>query len=492
MKFCQQIVWNLESQPIWRVDPQSPLALNRRQQVEENETMNGANLNRTQQRRRRVRSLGLSERFSATSIRCEGFGWLLPSVFALLIFCPVSHANAQTDSQWAAKRRRMVDVAVRAAGVTDARVLKSMSDTRRHEFVPRKFRERSYLDAGVPIGNKQTISSPFIVAYMTQSLEPQPTDKVLEIGTGSGYQAAILSPLVKEVYSIEIVESLGKRAAKVLKKLNYKNVFTKIGDGYQGWAEHAPFDKIIVTCSPEDIPGPLVDQLAEGGRIVVPVGERHQQTLYLVEKIDGKMQPQALRPTLFVPMTGKAEDEREQLPDPLNPKLLNSDFEEGVDEKGFVKGWYYQRNLTWKSSHASKSKANENAAESSDIADDNHFVEFNNQVPGQHAHLMQRFSIDGREVPRLRFSAKIACQNTSEGLYPSDLPDAALWFYDEKLHEVGRTVKLGPLRENESWHERKREIRVPIAARTAIVRIGLFGGTGTAQFDNVSVEKISD
>lgn len=454
--------------------------------------MNGADLNRTQQKQQHTRSLGLSEQLSTTLVRCRVFGLFLPSLLAFLIFGPVPNTNAQSDAQWRRQRQRMVDVAVRAAGVTDARVLKSMSDTRRHEFVPRKFRERSYLDAGVPIGNKQTISSPFIVAYMTQSLDPKPTDKVLEIGTGSGYQAAILSPLVKEVYSIEIVESLGKRAAKVLKKLKYENVFTKIGDGYQGWAEHAPFDKIIVTCSPEDIPKPLIDQLAEGGRIVVPIGERHQQTLYLVAKVDGKMQPQALRPTLFVPMTGKAEDEREQLPDPTNPKILNGDFEDGVDEKGFVKGWYYQRNLTWKSSDASESGRNESVAENSGDMDINHFVEFNNQVPGQHAHLMQRFSIDGREVPRLHFSAKVACQNTSEGLYPSDLPDVALWFYDEKLHEVGRTVKLGPFRENESWHERKREIRVPIAARTAIVRIGLFGGTGTAQFDNVSVEKIDD
>ena len=462
--------------------------------VEENEAMNGANANETQQKRQTMTSLGLIQQFSSTLFRRRGFGLLMIGVLACLFFGPASSTNAQSDAQWQRQRQRMVDVAVRAAGVTDARVLKSMSDTRRHEFVPRKFRERSYLDAGVPIGNKQTISSPFIVAYMTQSLAPKPTDKVLEIGTGSGYQAAILSPLVKEVYSIEIVESLGKRAAKVLKKLNYKNVFTKIGDGYQGWAEHAPFDKIIVTCSPEDIPKPLIEQLAEGGRIVVPIGERHQQTLYLVEKVDGKMQPQALRPTLFVPMTGKAEDEREQLPDPTNPKILNGDFEEGVDEKGFVKGWYYQRNLTWKSSDASESGPNKSVAENSkdNDTDGNHFVEFNNQVPGQHAHLMQRFSIDGREVPRLRFTAKVACRNTSEGLYPSDLPDVALWFYDEKLHEVGRTVKLGPFRENESWHERKREIRVPIAARTAIVRIGLFGGTGTAQFDDVRVEKIGE
>ena len=153
---------------------------------------------------------------------------------------------------------------------------------------------------------------------------------MLEIGTGSGYQAAVLSPLVKDVYSIEIVESLGKHAAQTLKRLKYTNVHTKIGDGYLGWPEHAPFDKIIVTCSPEKVPQALVDQLKEGGRMIVPVGERYQQVLYLFKKKDGKLINEALRPTLFVPMTGTAEDEREIKPDPLHPKLVNGGFEEQV------------------------------------------------------------------------------------------------------------------------------------------------------------------
>ncbi|MCE9528994.1 MAG: protein-L-isoaspartate(D-aspartate) O-methyltransferase, partial [Planctomycetales bacterium] len=175
----------------------------------------------------------------------------------------------------------------------------------------------------MPIGDKQTISSPFIVSYMTQSLDPKPTDKVLEIGTGSGYQAAVLSHLVKEVYSIEIVEALGRKAAVVLKKLRYDNVHTKVGDGFLGWKEHAPFDKIIVTCSPEKVPDPLVEQLKEGGLMVVPVGKRYEQTLYLFRKKDGKLESEALLPTLFVPMTGKAEENRKEKPDPLNPSLAN-------------------------------------------------------------------------------------------------------------------------------------------------------------------------
>ncbi len=145
----------------------------------------------------------------------------------------------------------------------------------------------------LPIGDSQTISSPFIVALMTAALDPQPTDKVLEIGTGSGYQAAVLSPLVEHVYSIEIVEELGQTAKRTLSRLDYKNVSTRIGDGFLGWPNAAPFDKIIVTCSPESVPRPLIEQLREGGQMIIPVGERYQQTLYRMTKKDGELGPRA-------------------------------------------------------------------------------------------------------------------------------------------------------------------------------------------------------
>ncbi len=382
----------------------------------------------------------------------------------------------QNEDPYEKERNQMVDIAVVGAGVTDARVLRSMRATPRHEFVPKSIRRtQSYLDAGVPIGESQTISSPFIVAFMTQELDPQPTDKVLEIGTGSGYQAAILSPLVKEVYSIEIVEKLGKTAAKVLKKLKYENVFTKIGDGYKGWEEHAPFDKIIVTCSPEDIPQPLIDQLKEGGMIVVPMGERHQQTLYLMEKRDGKMIRKALRPTLFVPMTGTAEENRQVLPDPSKPGLRNGDFEEGLDDAGFAKGWYYQRQLTLE--------------EGNDAPSGSHFVQFKNNVPGQLAQLMQGFACDGREVPLVRFSVSFACENVVVGPRQNDLPVAAISFYDEERRELGMFL-LGPHKGTKTWLTQSRDIRVPRAAREGLVRIGMFGSTGTARFDNLSVEAV--
>ena len=229
----------------------------------------------------------------------------------------------------------------------------------------------SYYDMALPIGHGQTISPPFIVAYMTEQIDPQPTDKVLEIGTGSGYQAAVLSGLVAEVYTIEIVEPLGRRAKEDLKRLKYNNVYVKIGDGYQGWKEHAPFDKIIVTCSPEKVPPALVAQLKDGGRMIVPVGQRYQQVFHLLKKENGELKSEAQRPTLFVPMTGKAEEARELRPDPSHPSIGNGDFEEGIGTPPEPFGWHYQRQLEWIEDEKSPSGS--------------HYVTFVNTIPGRSA-----------------------------------------------------------------------------------------------------------
>ncbi len=206
-------------------------------------------------------------------------------------------------------RNRMVERHLVERGIKDPRVLDAFRTVPRHKFLPPKTRRQAYDDESIPIGEGQTITPPFDVAFMTEVLQPKPTDKVYEVGTGSGYQAAILSRLVKDVYSVEIHEPLGRRAAEVLKSLGYTNVHTRIGDGYAGWSEEAPFDAIIVTCAPQKVPQPLIDQLKDGGRMVIPLGGRFDQVVHLMIKRNGKMIDRELRPTLFVPMTGRAQRE---------------------------------------------------------------------------------------------------------------------------------------------------------------------------------------
>lgn len=208
----------------------------------------------------------------------------------------------------ASARSRMVDRHLAERGIKNPRVLEAFRTVPRHLFVPPAARRLAYEDDSIPIGEGQTITPPYDVAFMTEALDPQPTDRIYEVGTGSGYQAAILSRLAKEVYSVEIHEPLGKRAAEVLKSLKYDNVHTKVGDGYAGWPEAAPFDAVIVTCAPETIPPPLVAQLKEGGRMVIPLGGRYLQKIYVLEKRNGKMVGRPLRGTLFVPMTGRMQE----------------------------------------------------------------------------------------------------------------------------------------------------------------------------------------
>ena len=213
------------------------------------------------------------------------------------------------------ERLRMVKVYIQNniyKPIHDIRVLEAMRAVPRHKFVPSQFQDQAYMNHPLPLSQGQTISQPFIVAHMTELLQISAGDKILEIGTGSGYQAAVLSELTPFVYSIEIVDKLGKKAAIILNKLGYKTIALKIGDGYEGWEEYSPFDGIIVTCAPEEIPVPLLNQLKPGGRIVIPVGKAGMtQTLVVVEKdLNGKLKKQIQYPVVFVPMTGKAEEKK--------------------------------------------------------------------------------------------------------------------------------------------------------------------------------------
>ncbi len=220
-----------------------------------------------------------------------------------LVFLPAHLLADRAMQDFYEQRQLMVSKQIRARGVRDTAVLAAMSAVPRHRFVPSDYQSMAYDDRPLPIGNGQTISQPFIVAKMSELLALKKDDRVLEVGTGSGYQAAVLAEMGAKVFSIEIIAALGTEAKKVLGELGYGNVQVKIGDGYQGWPEQAPFDGIIVTCAPSHIPGPLQEQLAEGGRMVIPVGPvGGVQNLVLLRKVKGQIKKERIFEVMFVPM----------------------------------------------------------------------------------------------------------------------------------------------------------------------------------------------
>jgi protein-L-isoaspartate(D-aspartate) O-methyltransferase len=212
--------------------------------------------------------------------------------------------QSPSDLRWESLRHEMVSRQIEARGIRNPRVLAAMRSVPRHVFVPEPFRTGAYEDSPLPIGDGQTISQPYIVALMTELAGPQPSDRALEVGTGSGYQAAVLANLVQEVYSVEILEALADEAAKRIRSLGYDNITLRVGDGYAGWPEKAPFDLILVTAAPDRVPQSLLDQLASGGRMVVPVGQEGSvQSLQLIrKKPDGTVEIKDVLPVRFVPM----------------------------------------------------------------------------------------------------------------------------------------------------------------------------------------------
>jgi protein-L-isoaspartate(D-aspartate) O-methyltransferase len=232
-----------------------------------------------------------------------------PSVLILVLSaasCILGSEQPERTDPYALARERMVSEQIAARGIMDQRVLDAMRTVPRHELVPEKMRDYAYVDHPLPIGEEQTISQPYIVAYMTAQLELEGDERVLEIGTGSGYQAAVLAELCEEVFSIEIVPALARRAKQDLERLGYENIRLREGDGYRGWPEEAPFDAIIVTAAPGHVPQPLVDQLKVGGRMILPVGS-HYQELVLVTREEEGVHRSRLMGVRFVPMTGEAQ-----------------------------------------------------------------------------------------------------------------------------------------------------------------------------------------
>ena len=379
---------------------------------------------------------------------------------------------AGTTDRYAAARERMVREDIAASGVTDARVLESMRLTRRHEFVPAVQRPLAYFDMSLPIGQRQTISGPFVVAFMTEQLDPRPTDRVLEIGTGSGYQAAVLSPLVGMVYSIEIEETLGRRATATLRKLGYKNIVTKIGDGFAGWPEKAPFDKVIVTCSPEEIPQPLIDQLANGGLMIIPVGERYDQTLVRLKKENDRLERTDLVPSLFVPMTGIAEATRDVQPDGSKPALANADFEDCLPGSTTPKSWYYGRQ--------------EQLIESDDAPQGRRYLMLENREPGRPSHIFQGFPINGLKVSHLTIGLNLRLSQVGRGQQANEWPGVAVRFFDQTRSRSNRVV-LGPFPTHNVWEHISGKMMVPIWAREGILQIGLMGASGRMEVDHIEL-----
>lgn len=378
----------------------------------------------------------------------------------------------QKPDAYEAARERMVRDDIVAGGVTDDRVLEAMRATPRHEFVPGPQRSMAYFDTSLPIGEAQTISGPFVVAYMTEKLEPKATDKVLEIGTGSGYQAAVLAPLVRTVYSIEIQKPLGEKAAQTLRRLGHKNVITKIGDGFAGWPEHAPFDGIIVTCSPEHVPQPLLDQLADGGRMVIPVGERFSQSLVRITRRGEEFVRETLEPTLFVPMTGAAEEARRILPDGGQPGLVNGGFEMVAGDEGLPAVWYYGRQAVVVTGGAGEGSRH---------------LRLTNAEPGRPAQIFQGFAVDGSQVNRLRVRAEVRGAEIVSGRDADERPLLVIKFLDERRRRSAIET-VGPLPVSGRWMPVEQELTVPDWTREASLMVGMCGATGTLDVDAVSVE----
>jgi protein-L-isoaspartate(D-aspartate) O-methyltransferase len=369
-------------------------------------------------------------------------------------------------------RLKMVRDDVEEAGIKNSRVLVAMRETPRHLFVPGQQRHLAYFDMALPIGEGQTISPPFVVAYMTQALAPRSNHKVLEIGTGSGYQAAVLSTLVAEVYSIEIVPSLGRRAARLLRRLDYDNVHTKIDDGFQGWAEHAPFDSIIVTCSPERPPLALIRQLREGGRMVIPVGRRFQQTLVLFKKVNGELKAEPLQPTFFVPMTGRAEQLRAKKGNDGVPRLLNGGFEVTDDDQQLL-AWYYvrQAKIQW----------------ALEAPQDEAFLLFQNETPGRSAQALQAVGVDGRKIAALELSLWLRTKNVQRGRSIRELPRVGISFFDDKQVPCG-SGSTGSWIGTNNWTKKQARIPVPAKAKLAVIAIGMFGATGEFAVDAIQLK----
>jgi protein-L-isoaspartate(D-aspartate) O-methyltransferase len=366
----------------------------------------------------------------------------------------------------------MVEVLRQDGGIANERVLKAMGEMPRHEFVTRRYREMAYYDMALPIGRGQTISPPSLVAEMVDHLEPQPGDRVLEVGTGTGYQAAVLGRLVAEVYTIEIVGALARRARSTLRRLGCANVEVRTGDGYLGWPEQAPFDGIIVACAPERVPVPLVDQLREGGRIVVPLGQGYDQMIYVFKKTNGLLARELVSPAAFVPMTGRAELDRDPAGAAVKPVLLNGSFEELMPGTSRPMNWYHQRQVT--------------VTRVRDAPDGEKAVVFHNASRDRTAEVSQAFGLDGRRWRHVVLKGWARGQGIERGTSQRERASLVVAFYDER-REILEAAAAGEWRGSFEWRAFEQRTIIPVAAREAVLRVGLCGATGELWVDDLEM-----
>ncbi len=432
------------------------------------------------------------------------------SIFLLLTCIANAFADESSNTYIVPEAQQMVlQILVPTKQLKNKDVLRAVMRVPRDQFVPKDLRSVAYQDFALPIGEAQTISPPFVVAYMTEQLDPKPTDKVLEIGTGSGYQAAILGLLVKEVYTIEIVRSLGMRAEALLKRLKYNNVHCKIGDGYKGWSEAAPFDKIIVTCSPEKVPQPLVDQLKDGGKILIPIGNRYQQYFYLLTKKDDKLEKETLIPAFFVPMTGEAESKREVQPDPKNPGIVGGEFEEFNEKANAPVGWYYTRNVSVRKEEnapqgeqvlvfnnilVARAQERKNMESTEKLKSQGNFQQsvLSNGQNYQEltSHTLQGFAIDGSNVRKLDISCYIRGNDLQSFGERRTMPVMSLTFFDKDRAAIGEQIIIAVPIKDFGWkYFERKDIIVPRRAKEGSIRIGILNGIGEIAFDDIKMQK---
>jgi protein-L-isoaspartate(D-aspartate) O-methyltransferase len=397
---------------------------------------------------------------------------LVMAVFSLASQQPASAQSGLRELLEA--RRLMVQEEIAAQGIENERLLEAMREVPREQFLPLSRRNLAYINVAITYGDGQIVLPPLVTAHLIEQLNPQKNDKVLVIGPGSGYSTALLSRMAREVYAVEIDPAVAKMAEETLARLKYTNVKLRVGDGFEGWKEHAPYQRIIVECSPDSVPKALVEQLAEGGMLLVPTGDEFDQTMHLCKKENGKLTTLSLWPTLLLPMKGKAEELRSQSEMPRDPSILNGGFEELVPKtKDIPAHWAYVRQ--------GRAIADEFCPEGKNS------LAFVNITAGAAATALQAFPVDGKKVSELSFACKVWGKDIRPGQNRQQLPRVEVRFFDEKRRLVGGDW-MGGWHLTFDWLGKEHVFSVPRTAKFAVLRIGLGGATGEIRFDDLRLE----